>query len=100
MLSASELTAKVAAQIPLRPDAAVRRRRAEHAVFFLFPPHRRGEHRQVKVIKRLLSEHVPSTGDYAVDERILVELDAMGVRTVLKPLWLEDLVALVKSLTT
>jgi two-component system, NtrC family, response regulator AtoC len=38
------------------------------------------------------------TGDYGVDERTVQAITELGVRTVLKPLWLDDLVVLVNSM--
>ena len=38
------------------------------------------------------------TGDYFLDERVCAELHRLGAAISLKPLWLEDLVALARSL--
>jgi len=40
------------------------------------------------------------TGDYLLDERVIAEVRALGVRIVYKPLWLEDLVELTESLVS
>ena len=38
------------------------------------------------------------TGDFFLDERISMELQELGAALMFKPLWLEDLVGLVRSL--
>jgi DNA-binding response OmpR family regulator len=38
------------------------------------------------------------TGDYTVDDRTTAEIERLGVRLVLKPLWVEELVELMKAL--
>jgi DNA-binding response OmpR family regulator len=45
--------------------------------------------------------HIPVavvTGDYLVDERVLRELQVLGVQLYFKPLWEEDLIRIVRDL--